>query len=233
MSNHSTTKRSKRIKDFPLSDRPREKLLTKGPENLTDVELLAIILRTGTKEYNVIKLSQKILRLFPLSQLSSASIDRLKKTPGIGEVKAIEICAVLELGKRIFGKTSLTKTIITSTHDALLQGKDISQKKQEYLITLYLNARHELLQKEVVGIGSLNAAIIEPKDILSHALLLPCAEIIIMHNHPSGDPQPSDADITFTKRMNEAGSIMGIALLDHIIIADTGYFSFADTPEYG
>ncbi len=223
---------NKGVLDLPISDRPREKLAAKGPENLTDTELLAILLRTGTPKENVLSMAQKFTKLFPLQKLPEVTHNDLVQIQGLGKVKAIELSAVIELGRRIFGKENLTQTFITTSQDALAQVSGLSGKKQEYLIVLYLNARHELLQKETVGIGSLNAAIIEPKEILHHALIKPCAEMIILHNHPSGSPDPSDADIQFTKRLQEAGKIMGINLLDHLIVTKTGYFSFADNKIY-
>jgi DNA repair protein RadC len=228
----STTRRNNRIKDLPISSRPREKLLVKGSENLTDAELIAILLGTGTKEHNALTVASKLLQKYPLKSLADIHIPQLEKISGIGKVKALHIQAALELGKRIFAPESITKTMIYTTNDAISICRDIASKKQEHMLVLYLNARHELLQKEVIGMGSLNALVIEPKEIFSPGLLTPCAEIIIIHNHPSGDVTPSDEDVQFTQRVQNAGEILGIQLIDHLIVCSSGYFSFREE-DYG
>lgn len=227
MRTHSTGKQKNRIKDLPLNSRPREKLLNKGAQNLTDAELIAILFGTGSTKQNVISLASTVLSQYPLEKLASVSSAHLEKISGIGKVKALHILAALELGKRVFD-TSVAKTTIYTTQDALAICRDITGKKQEYMLVLYLNARHELIQKETIGIGNLNTLVIEPKEIFSPALLSPCAEIIIVHNHPSGDPTPSEEDIHFTQRVQNAGEIMGVSLIDHLILSTSGYFSFRE-----
>jgi DNA repair protein RadC len=222
----------KRIKDLPLSLRPREKLMKKGKENMTTAELLAILLSTGTTKKNALALSDSLLRKHPLVKMAETSVDVLAGFPGIGTAKAARIIAAVELGERIFAKPSMTKTLVRSTQDAVHLLKEYADKRQEYLIALYLNARHELLQKEILGLGTLNSMRIEPKEVFRPALTTPCASLIIAHNHPSGDPNPSDDDIAFTKRVFEAGEIMGVPMLDHLIITKRGYFSFRDNKQY-
>lgn len=229
---HDTAKRKirkkKTLAELPSDSLPREKLIALGRENITDSDVLAILLGTGSAKQNVLTLSEKLLKQFPLKTLAQSSLTELIRFGGIGPSKATRILAALELGERVFAPESFTKTILRSREDTLNQLRDIAQKKQEYLVVLYLNARYELIQKEVVGVGSLNSMVITPKEIFSHALLTPCASIIIAHNHPSGDPTPSDDDIRFTTTIQEAGEIMHIPLLDHVIIGSTGYFSFRD-----
>ena len=217
-----------RIRDLPLSSRPREKLEANGRSNLTDSELLAILLGSGSVNQNVLKLSEKLLKHYPLKSLSEISLQLLTKIPGIGKSKASRILAALELGERVYSPPAINKIIIRSTEDAVAQFKSIAAKKQEYLEVLYLNARHELLQQETIGIGSLNSMVITPKEVFSPAFHTPCAAIIVAHNHPSGDPDPSDDDIKFTQRIHEAGEILAIPLLDHLIIAKSRYFSFKE-----
>jgi DNA repair protein RadC len=226
----SSTKRNSkvRIKDLPLSLRPREKLLALGATNLSDAELLAILLGTGKRGQNVVVLSEVLLRRHPLRELGKATIKDFASIGGIGNTKATRIAAALELGERVFSPATFTKVIIRSTEDALAQLREVALKRQEYLIVFYLNARYELLRKEVVGIGSLNNLRITPKEIFSPALQTPCAFLIVAHNHPSGDPTPSDDDIQFTTRIHDAGEVMGIPLLDHLIVGKSGYFSFRD-----
>src|SRR5258708_3684779 len=143
MPTHSIGITKKRIKDLPLSSRPREKLLFKGAENVTDAELIAILLGTGTKERNAVGVAIQLLRLYPLRKLAEITISDIEKISGIGRVKALHIHAALELGKRVFAPQSITKTIIYTVQDAISLCRDIVTKKQEYMIVLYLNARHE------------------------------------------------------------------------------------------
>ncbi len=217
-----------RIKDLPFSSRPQEKLLNKGHENLSDAELLAILLGTGSAKQNAILLSRTLLNSFPLKKLSKTSISDLVKISGIGKSKATRILAALELGERVFAPSLLTKTTIRGAGDLLSHLKDIADKRQEYLVVFYLNARHELLQKEIIGQGSLNNMLITPKEVFSPALITPCASIMVAHNHPSGDPTPSEDDVSFTTRIHEAGEVIGIPLIDHVIVARSDYFSFRD-----
>lgn len=225
---YSSPKSKLRIKDLPPIDRPREKLITYGQDQLTNAELLAILLGTGIKGKNAVKLSELLLRRYSLQHLPQVSLKDIASVPGIGKSKAARIIAALSLGERIFAQPALTKSIIRSTADILLHVREFADKNQEYLLVLYLNARYELIQKEVVGLGTLNHMMITPKEIFRPALTTPCVSLIVVHNHPSGDPTPSDDDIQFTSRIHEAGEVMGIALLDHIVISRTGYFSFRD-----
>lgn len=216
------------IKDMPFSSRPREKLEVFGRSHLSDQELLAILLGSGSVKNDVLRLSQKLLQEFPLAKLGNIKAEQLIKFPGIGKAKASKVLAALEIGERIYAPTMLHKVLVRSTEDAVEQLKEYAQKKQEYLVALYLNARHELLLKEVIGIGSLNSMVITPKEIFSPAMQLPCSSLIVAHNHPSGDPNPSDDDIKFTFRVHEAGEVLGIPLVDHLVIAKSSYFSFRE-----
>lgn len=212
---------------MPLSLRPREKLLSVGAHNLSDGELLAILLGTGTIKLNAIGLAEKIIKAFPLQKLNG-QFAALVTYQGVGKAKAARIAAALELGERLFAPATVTKVIIKTVQDVLSQVRDIAEKKQEYLIVLYLNARHELILKETVGMGTLNSLQITAKEIFSHAMQTPCASIIVVHNHPSNDPEPSDDDIAFTRRIHEAGEVLGIPLVDHVIVCKSEYFSFRD-----
>jgi DNA repair protein RadC len=179
------------MKDLPPSDRPRERMLAKSAKHLSQAELLAILLGTGSAKQNVLALSQSIVKHFPENELKNVVLQDLVKIPGVGNSKAARILAALELGERLFAPTSLTKVTIASTEDLLPHIREYAGKKQEYLVVFYLNTRNELIQKEIVGVGSLNSMMITPKEIFHHALTTPCASIIVVHNHPSGDPTPS------------------------------------------
>jgi DNA repair protein RadC len=220
--------KKRRIKDLPLTARPREKLGLAGKENLTDEDLIAILLGTGSAKQNALTLSALLLKRFPIQKLAQIPPQELVRFPGVGKAKASRIVAALELGSRVYAPTSLTQVVIRSTEDVVSQLRDIIEKRQEYLLVFYLNARFELIQKEIVGQGSLNHMMITAKEIFAPALMSPCASIIVAHNHPSGDPSPSDDDIAFTTRIHEAGQVMGIPMLDHVVVGKSGYFSFRD-----
>lgn len=216
-----------RIKDMSLTLRPREKLFSQGANNLSDVELIAILLGTGSAKQNALVLGDKLLKEFPLKKLDG-QLKEMVRYPGVGAAKAARIAAALELGERLFAPTAISKIIVRNAQDVLAQVRDIAEKRQEYLVVLYLNARHELVLKKVVAMGSLNSLQITPKEIFSHALQTPCASLIIVHNHPSNDPEPSDDDIRFTKRIHEAGEVMAIPFLDHVIVSKSEYYSFRE-----
>lgn len=218
----------RRIKDLPVNTRPREKLSHAGRQNVTDEELVAILLGTGSARQNAISLSSMLLKRFPLQKLAHTPVEELVRFQGVGHAKASRIIAALELGSRIYAPASITQIVIRSTPDVVSQMRDIVEKRQEYLLVFYLNARYELIQREIVGQGSLNHMMITAKEIFSPALMIPCASIIVAHNHPSGDPNPSDDDIAFTTRIHEAGEVMGIPMLDHVIVGKSGYFSFRE-----
>jgi DNA repair protein RadC len=220
-------KKGFRIKDMAYTLRPREKLLAVGAHNVTDAELVAILLGTGSSKHNALVLAKKLLKEFPLKDFDK-HVKEVVRYPGVGVGKAARIIAALELGERLYAPASMTKIIIRTAKDAAAQVHDIVDKKQECLVVLYLNARFELILKEVVGVGSLNSLQITPKEILSPALMTPCAAFIVVHNHPSNDPSPSDEDIHFTKRIHEAGEVMGILLLDHVIVAKNSFYSFKE-----
>lgn len=217
----------KRILDLPKNSRPRERLETEGKENLSDAELLALILGTGRPRKNVLELARSLFKHYPLSKLPHISLNQLTTISGIGKSKATRVLAAVELGKRLFAPLSLTQTIILKTEDVLKEVKEIADKKQEYIVVLYLDARDQLIQKETVSIGSLNSNLITPREIFAPAVKLPCAKVILAHNHPSQDHTPSKEDILFTKRVQAAGEILGISLMDHIIICQNSYFSFS------
>lgn len=220
-----------RISDLAGSEQPLEKLVLKGASNLSDAELIAILLHTGTKVKNVIQLAEHLVHKNCLNKLSTHSIADLTKTAGIGLVKAGRILAAVELGQRLFAPLHLQKIRITSTNQAIDQLREFANRRQEHLVALYLNARSELIKKEILSVGNLNTNLIEPKEVFSPALTSPCAGIILAHNHPSGDPQPSQDDLIFTKQIYQAGIILGVALIDHLIICQSDYFSFRQSTD--
>ena len=213
-----------KLKDIPKFDRPREKFLEKGPDALTDSELLAILLGSGIKGTNVKVLSQNILKKFGDSFLN-ASVDVLMQISGIGQAKALQISSALALTRRIFDKQNALDNLILSAQDAIALVSDLKDKKQEHLVCLYLNARNALLKKEIISIGALDKSIIHPREIFAPGLEMHAAAVILVHNHPSGDPSPSEQDKQVAKRIIEAGQLMGINVIDFLIIAKNGVHS--------
>lgn len=216
----------KSIRDLPKIKRPRERLEQVGPDNLTEIELVAILLGSGTKKEHVLEKAQRLLTAFPLHKLTGVTVEELTTKSTLGSVQSGKIIAAIELGKRLFQKSPLV-TIRTPT-DVCTAVADIREKTQEYLLCLYMNARYELLEKQTIAIGSLNQAIIEPRDIFVSAVRLPASYIVIVHNHPSGDPTPSRDDIRLTLKIQQAGELLGILLVDHIIVTTQMYTSFRE-----
>ncbi len=212
-----------KIKDLNRVDQPREMLEKYGPEKLSDAQLLAILLRTGTKDCNVLELAKKILKKFSGEKLLSASIKELSEIHGLGKVKASEIIASLEFGKRILqGKKS---NLILSPKDVWENCKDIRDHKKEHFVVFFLDTRNQEIQREIISVGTLNANLVHPREVFEPAILHNAAQIIVCHNHPSGNSQPSDEDLSITRRLQDAGKILGIEVLDHVIVTKTSYFS--------
>ncbi len=218
-----------RIQDIPEEERPRERLIRNGPESLSNAELLGIILRTGSREENVISLSSRILSKYNIKQLSLANVSRLMQENGVGKAKAAQIAAVFELARRLETFVEEPKRKICSPKDVytLMYPKMREQKKEKF-ITLCLDTKNQILKEEVVSIGSLNASIVHPREVFKSALMESSASVIMVHNHPSGDPSPSREDIMVTEKMVEGGKLLGIDVLDHIIIGDGKYVSLKD-----
>ncbi len=221
-------KKTMRIKDLPKIERPREKLIQKGPQNLKDEELLAILLGTGVEGKNVLEVARQILRKYSKKRLLKMKYEDISKIKGIGPAKACTILAATELIKRALKIQDETLPIIQSVKDTMAQAVYMRDKTREHFMAIYLNARNEMVFKKPMFIGTLNANLVHPREIFSEALKQNAASVILAHNHPSGDAEPSEDDLTITKRLIEAGKIMGIDVLDHIIITKTKVFSFKE-----
>jgi DNA repair protein RadC len=217
-----------KIKDFPKHEMPREKLIEKGVKNLRDVELMAILLRTGIEGKDVMKVSDEILKKYPKKKLLALDFENLSKIKGIGPGKACLLLAAFELTKRALEVEDNNLPTIVSAKDAVAQLQELRTVKKEHFVVLYLNARNQLIHKETVSIGTLNASLIHPREVFKPAIDYLAASIIIAHNHPSGDVDPSEEDIEITKRIKEAGKIMGIEIADHIIVTKESFLSFQE-----
>lgn len=218
------------IRDFPQDERPRERFIKNGPQSLSNHELLAILLRTGTKEESVLQLSNHLLTNFEgLRLLKAATLEEITEIKGIGQAKAIQILAAVEIGRRIANLNYTERYVIRSPEDgANYVMNDMRFLSQEHFVCLYLNTKNQVLHKQTIFIGSLNASIVHPREVFREALKRSAASIICLHNHPSGDPAPSREDIEVTKRLVECGKMLGIELLDHLIIGENKFVSLKE-----
>ena len=218
------------IKDYPVTERPRERLLKDGPSSLSNHELLAILLRTGTKKESVLQMANRLLTKFEgLRLLKDASINEITSIKGIGAAKALQIIAAIELGRRIHRLQYEDRYIIRSPEDAAnYVMEEMRFLTQEHFVCLYLNTKNQVIHQQTVFIGSLNASIVHPREVFKEAFRRSAASFICLHNHPSGDPAPSREDIEVTKRLNECGKLIGIELLDHLIIGDQKFVSLKE-----
>lgn len=217
-----------KIKDLPKIERPREKLIAKGAENLKDSELLAILLRTGKTGKNVIEIASQVLSKYSKKRLLQMTYQDLVKIGGIDSAKATTLLAAFELSKRAMEVNDTNLPTISTPKDVVAQLTELRNNKKEHFVALYLNARNQLVHKETISMGTLNANLVHPREVFEPAIKYSAANIMVAHNHPSGDPKPSEDDLEITKRITEAGKMMGVELLDHVIIATNSVFSFKD-----
>ncbi len=212
-----------KLKNLPKIERPREKMEKYGSGKLSDVELLAILLRTGTKDLNVLKLAQKILQKFENEKFIDVTINELKTIHGLGLVKSCEILACFELGRRMLKdkKTS----ILLSPKDVWERMEDIRRSRKEHFVVFYLDSRNQEIRREIISIGTLNESLVHPREVFEGAIKNNAVSIIIAHNHPSGDLEPSQADNEITKKLIQAGKILDIRVVDHVVVSnDAGCF---------
>ncbi len=220
-----------KVKDLPLDDRPREKLLLRGAQNLTDAELIAILLRTGKKGKSVIDLAREIIKEHNnLAVLASKPVYTLTQNSGIGKNKAATLLAAFEISRRIQSQSKwFSESKITSPKDvAEIFIPLLKDELKEKFIIICLNSANKIIKFETVSIGSLNSSVVHPREIFKAAIEYSSASIILLHNHPSGNTEPSNEDISITKKLVEAGKIIDIPIFDHIIIAGDSYTSFVE-----
>lgn len=218
------------LRQLPHSQRPRERMITYGADALSHAELLAILLRTGTKNQSAVQLSAQLLQQCgSLRELVDMSLDELTSIKGIGQAKALQLLAGIELGKRV-ARSSLGDVVtVRSPYDAAMYVmEELRYLKKEHFICLFLNTKNHIVGKETLSMGTLNASLVHPREVFRAAIRSSSASIICIHNHPSGDPSPSPEDIQITKRLAEAGSLLGIEILDHLIIGDGTFVSLKE-----
>ena len=217
------------FKNIPESDKPRERLYQYGSENLSDEELISIILKTGAKGISVKEVSLKLLEnVGDIKRLKDIGINTLIGINGIGRVKAIEIKAAIELGRRIYIENNKLGGIILNNSLKIYEYfKDlVGDKKQEYFYTVYVDTKGRYIDKKCLFVGTINNSIVHPREIFKEAYLLSANGIICIHNHPSGDPTPSKEDVVITRKIKEIAMIHGIRLVDHLIVGVNSYYSF-------
>ncbi len=214
----------KTISQLESFDKPREKLLNKGVQHLKDYELVAIVLGSGIKGKDVIKLSKEIVKLFE-DDFNSLDLQKLLSIHGLGVAKASQVISAVELSRRYLIKQNKKITDASDVYEELKKYRD---KRQEYFLSLYLDGANHLCETRVITIGTLNQSLVHPREVFAPAIEQRCASIIVAHNHPSGVLSPSKEDIEVTKRLQESGKILGIELLDHLIFTKNGYVSLRD-----
>ncbi len=222
-----------KIKDIPENDRPYEKCLRMGPEGLSNAELLAVIIRTGSRKFSSLNLAQQVLELsYPgddgLLGLCRLTLPELKKLEGIGTVKGIQLLCIGELSKRISRSSAMARTMVFDNPQSVVEYymEEVRHLQQEHLYAMFLNTRNGLIRDLLISKGTVNASLASPREIFIQALRYQAVGIILVHNHPSGDPTPSREDCILTRQVLEAGDLVGIRLLDHIVIGDNNFCSF-------
>jgi DNA repair protein RadC len=203
--------------------RPREKLRARGVAALSDAELLALVLGSGSARRSALRIGRFLARR-PPAELAGWSTARWLLVPGVGPARASALAAAFELGRRGSERRPASPAI-RGPEDVLAQVRDLARARKEHFVILILNARHELQCRETVSIGSLNASIVHPREVFQPAILHSAASVVLVHNHPSGDPEPSEEDLNITKRLVQVGDLVGIGVLDHVIVASRGVVS--------
>ncbi|MBQ9853673.1 MAG: DNA repair protein RadC [Bacilli bacterium] len=224
-----------KFKNLPDYEKPRERLFLYGSESLSNEELISIILKTGSREYSVKEVALNLLtNIGDISKLSSVGINTLMKIPGIGKVKAIEIKAAIELGRRVYNNNLFkSEYFFLSSLDVYNYFRNILiNKKQEFFYCLYMDTKKRLIDKKCLFIGTLNMSLVSIRDIFREAYLLSASCFICVHNHPSGDSSPSNQDKLITKKLMEVGNLHEVILIDHVIIGSDNYYSFMEENKF-
>lgn len=230
MAKKCSTERVGGICQWPAGERPRERLLREGPESLTDAQLLAILLRVGRRDASAVQVGLDLLRQWNgLRGLAYQGSEELCQVPGVGPAKAAQLKAALELGRRSLAAPLTTGTRIASSADLFHHYyPHLRDLRHEVFKVILLDAKHTIIRDSTVSEGSLTLSIVHPREVFNLAVRESAAAVIFLHNHPSGDPQPSEEDRVLTARLVSAGEILGIQVLDHLIMGDGQYVSFAD-----
>lgn len=216
------------IKDISVSERPRERLLEKGADSLSDSEILALILEKGSVGESVIELSHRLINCYGLDSLNSLSLSELMKLKGIGLAKASKIVAAFELSKRVNAGKVLGKEINSASDVASYYMEKLKDSKKEHFYALLLDSKNRIIKEELISVGTLNASLVHPREVFKSAIKESANAIILVHNHPSGDCEPSFEDYSITKKLKEAGELINVKFLDHIIVTGNNWVSVSE-----
>ena len=217
-----------RVCDLPKALQPREKLARLGERSLSNSELMAIVLGTGTRSENVLKIADGILRRHGFEALPSLTLDEWASNRGVGRVRACQAKALFELGRRAFAPKKEDEVTVSGPQEAYRHVKEIARAKKEHLVALYLDAQNHLLGKETISVGSLNTTRTHPREIFQPAIACSAMGVILAHNHPSGSLAASQEDVDFTRAIRRASEILGIGLYDHVIVSEKGFVSLKE-----
>jgi len=217
-----------RVSDLPRALQPREKLQKQGERSMSNSELMAVALGSGTRAENVLKIADGLLRRYGFDALPNLSLREWRTNRGIGLVKACQLKAFFELGRRAFAPRDDERPALSSPREAYAQIRDLRRARKEHLVALYLDAQNHLISRETISIGSLNTTRTHPREILQPAIAVSALGFILAHNHPSGSLTPSQDDIDFTRAIRRASEIIGIGLYDHLIVSEKGYVSLKE-----
>ena len=213
-----------KVKEMPFEERPREKLKKYGPDVLRNYELLSILLGKGTRREGVFQIAKRVIEEYGSKAIANeTNVEKIKKLLGLGDVHACQVVACFELGRRFFGKPK--EIYIRTPEDAYEYLKDMGKLNKEYFRGLYLDVKNKLIRDEVISIGTLTTNLIHPREVFQPAIKYSAVGLILAHNHPSGDPSPSEDDVKVTEQIIKVGKIMEIDILDHIIIGDNKFVS--------
>jgi len=228
MSDSTSSGSTVRVSELPRGLQPREKLQKQGERSLSHSELMAIALGSGTRASNVVKIADGLLRKYGFDALPNISLKEWQTNRGIGLVKACQLKAFLELGRRSFAPKDEERPALSGPREAYAQVKDLRRARKEHLVALYLDSQNRLLARETIAIGSLNTTRTHPREILQPAIACSALGFILVHNHPSGSPTPSQDDVDFTRAIKRACEIIGIGLYDHLIVSANGFVSLKE-----
>lgn len=217
---------NKKIKDVDIVDRPREKLFQYGPERLSTSELIALLIGSGTKEKNAIEISRALYQSIGGKEMLTITAKELMQKKGIGPASACRIIAAVELGKRLL--LNKTTELLLTPHDVWHALKDIRASKREHVIVFYLDSRNQTIERDTISIGTVDKTVVHPRELFEPAVRTAASAILMAHNHPTGNPEPSEHDLILTQRIVAAGKIMGIELIDHVIVTKNSFLSMKE-----
>lgn len=215
------------INDIEAADRPRERLLELGPGVLGDVDLIAVLFGSGSGGEGVLETASRVTRSINLRRLRHVAVEDLLAIKGMGPARAAQLLAAAEIGRRLWPEADPIP-LIRGPENVFELTHDIRKSNREHFLGFYLNSRSQVLRREIISIGSLNASIVHPREVFVPAIAVSAASLVLAHNHPSGDPTPSEEDLAITRRIQEAGQLLGIELLDHVVVSRDSYASFKE-----